>query len=101
MVRSATRKKRTVISHHGLPRNKRKFQQDKKADPLGKWKELRKEGKIGNLKREETEGGIPIPMPSFGVREYDEGARFDLRLPCEIIRLFGFPGSGEALIDWP
>lgn len=58
-----------------------KFQKDTSKDPLGRWKELRKEGMIGNLKREETEGGIPIPMPSFGVREYDEGARFDLRLP--------------------
>lgn len=53
-----------------------------------KWKQLRSEGKIKDLKREDQQGGIPIPMPSFGVGgefglggAYDNGERFDLRLP--------------------
>ena len=59
-----------------------KFQQDKTQDPLIGWKKLREQGKIKDLKREEVpEGGIPLPMASFGVPEYDEGGRFDLRLP--------------------
>ena len=59
-----------------------KFQQDKTQDPLIGWKKLREQGKIKDLKREEApEGGIPLPMASFGVPEYDEGGRFDLRLP--------------------
>ena len=55
---------------------------------------MRKEGKIGDLKTglgvdgEKREGGIPLPLPSFGVGgefgtggKYDNGERFDLRLP--------------------
>ena len=65
-----------------------KFQTDKTQDPLDEWKRLRKTGVIKNLKREGQEGGIPIPLPSFGVGgsfgqggAYDNGERFDLRLP--------------------
>ena len=59
-----------------------KFQQDKTQDPLIGWKKLREQGKIKDLKREKApEGAIPLPMASFGVPEYDEGGRFDLRLP--------------------
>jgi len=65
-----------------------KFQTDTNQDPLIEWKRLRKEGKIKDLKREDQQGGIPIPLPSFGVGgqfgvggEYDNGERFDLRLP--------------------
>eukprot|EP00629_Pelagomonadales_sp_RCC1024_P012727 CAMPEP_0119262760 /NCGR_PEP_ID=MMETSP1329-20130426/2387_1 /TAXON_ID=114041 /ORGANISM="Genus nov. species nov., Strain RCC1024" /LENGTH=189 /DNA_ID=CAMNT_0007262435 /DNA_START=162 /DNA_END=729 /DNA_ORIENTATION=- len=70
------------------------FQKDQSADPLVRWKELRESGEIGNLKTglgtdgEKREGGIQIPFPSFGVGgsagvggEYDNGERFDLRLP--------------------
>ena len=70
------------------------FQRDPTADPLIAWKKMRKEGKIGDLKTglgvdgEKREGGIPLPLPSFGVGgeagvggQYDNGERFDLRLP--------------------
>ena len=70
------------------------FQKDPNADPLIKWKKMRDSGEIGNLKTgygtdgEKREGGLPIPLPSFGVGgeaglggEYDNGERFDLRLP--------------------
>uniref|UniRef100_A0A7S3NIK9 Uncharacterized protein n=1 Tax=Aureoumbra lagunensis TaxID=44058 RepID=A0A7S3NIK9_9STRA len=70
------------------------FQRDSNQDPLIAWKKLRSEGKIGNLKTGygidgvKREGGLPIPLPSFGVGgeagvggEYDNGERFDLRLP--------------------
>lgn len=65
-----------------------KFQTDKTQDPLDEWKRLRKTGVIKDLKREGQDGGIPIPLPSFGVGgsfgqggAYDNGERFDLRLP--------------------
>jgi len=70
------------------------FQRDPTADPLIAWKKMREEGKIGDLKTglgvdgEKREGGIPLPLPSFGVGgeagvggQYDNGERFDLRLP--------------------
>ena len=45
------------------------FQKDKTADPLGQWKKLRSEGKIKALKRDEApQGGIPLPMASFGIK---------------------------------
>ena len=65
-----------------------KFQTDPNKDPIDEWKRLRKEGVIKDLKREGQDGGIPIPMASFGVGgefgqggAYDNGERFDLRLP--------------------
>ena len=70
------------------------FQRDPTQDPLIAWKKMRAEGKIGDLKTglgvdgEKREGGIPLPLPSFGVGgeagvggQYDNGERFDLRLP--------------------
>ena len=52
------------------------------------------EGEIGDLKTglgtdgKKREGGLPIPLPSFGLGgeagvggQYDNGERFDLRLP--------------------
>ena len=70
------------------------FQRDETADPLIAWKKMRAEGKIGDLKTGlgvdgvKREGGLPIPLPSFGVGgdagvggQYDNGERFDLRLP--------------------
>lgn len=71
-----------------------RFQRDPTKDPMEAWKELRAKGEIGDLKTglgvdgEKREGGIPLPLPSFGVGgeagvggQYDNGERFDLRLP--------------------
>lgn len=71
-----------------------RFQRDDSADPLIAWKKMREKGEIGDLKTglgtdgEKREGGIPLPLPSFGVGgeagvggQYDNGERFDLRLP--------------------
>lgn len=51
-------------------------------DPLEPWKVMKEKGFIdeGGY-QEEDEGGIPIPMASFGIPKYDRGARFDLKLP--------------------
>ena len=70
------------------------FQRDPTQDSLIGWKKLRESGEIGNLKTglgtdgKKREGGLPIPLPSFGLGgeagvggEYDNGERFDLRLP--------------------
>lgn len=51
-------------------------------DPLIAWKKLKDEGLIDESSYSEMdEGGIPIPMASFGIPQYDNGGRFDLRLP--------------------
>ncbi|KAK4534785.1 hypothetical protein CDCA_CDCA02G0810 [Cyanidium caldarium] len=55
-------------------------------DPLIAWKRQRdKERAAGTWKEvgytEEDESGIPVPMASFGIPRYDNGERFDLRLP--------------------
>ena len=70
------------------------FQRDPTQDSLIGWKKLRDAGEIGDLKTglgvdgKKREGGLPIPLPSFGLGgeagvggEYDNGERFDLRLP--------------------
>ena len=70
------------------------FQRDPTQDSLIGWKKLRDSGEIGDLKTglgtdgKKREGGLPIPLPSFGLGgeagvggEYDNGERFDLRLP--------------------
>ena len=70
------------------------FQRDPTQDSLIGWKKLRESGEIGDLKTglgtdgKKREGGLPIPLPSFGLGgeagvggEYDNGERFDLRLP--------------------
>lgn len=51
-------------------------------DPLEPWKKMKEAGYIdeGGY-TEEDEGGIIIPMASFGIPKYDRGARFDLKLP--------------------
>ncbi|CAJ1932479.1 unnamed protein product [Cylindrotheca closterium] len=64
----------------------------KGEDPLTEWKKRRAEGTISDLNDQYGDpkkvGGIPFPMPSFGVGgefgvggKYDNGGRFDLRLP--------------------
>lgn len=64
----------------------------KGEDPLDEWKRRREDGTIDNLDNQYGDprevGGIPFPMPSFGVGgefgvggKFDNGGRFDLRLP--------------------
>lgn len=51
-------------------------------DPLEPWKEMKDKGLIDEGGYSEMdEGGIPIPMASFGIPYYDRGGRFDLKLP--------------------
>lgn len=51
-------------------------------DPIIAWKKLKDEGLVDESQYTEfDEGGIPIPMASFGIPKYDNGGRFDLRLP--------------------
>ena len=65
------------------------WQRDTTKDPLIAWKRRQQEGKLTPLGYEdEPEGGIPMPMASFGMGgefgvggKYDNGERFDLRLP--------------------
>ena len=59
------------------------------VDPLVEFKKRQKSGDVNKLGYEdEPQGGIPMPMASFGVGgefgqggKYDNGERFDLRLP--------------------
>ncbi|KAG7341957.1 hypothetical protein IV203_007049 [Nitzschia inconspicua] len=64
----------------------------KGEDPINEWKKRRAAGTISDLEDQYGDpkkiGGIPLPMPSFGVGgefgvggKYDNGGRFDLRLP--------------------
>ena len=65
------------------------WQSNPNEDPLVEWKRRQEAGKLNPLGYEdEPEGGIPMPMASFGVGgefgtggKYDNGERFDLRLP--------------------
>lgn len=52
-------------------------------DPLIPWKELKRKGLIdeAGYGEDEQTGGIIIPMASFGIPKYDNGGRFDLKLP--------------------
>lgn len=51
-------------------------------DPLVPWQKMKDAGFIDEAGYdEEDEGGIPIPMASFGIPKYDQGGRFDLKLP--------------------
>lgn len=60
-----------------------------KQDPAIKWMELRKQGKIKERETYEQYGdtnrGIIIPQVPFGDAKYDNGERFDLRLPYVVI----------------
>mmetsp|Transcript_49466 Transcript_49466/g.121438 ORF Transcript_49466/g.121438 Transcript_49466/m.121438 type:complete len:196 (-) Transcript_49466:236-823(-) len=63
-------------------RKKTKFELKEGEDPLIEWKKLQERGDVKPLGYEnEPEGGIPIPMASFQIPRYDNGMRFDLRLP--------------------
>lgn len=62
--------------------DKRRLKVNIGEDPLEAWKKLREDGLIDESQYTEMdEGGIPIPMASFGIPKYDNGGRFDLRLP--------------------
>lgn len=56
-------------------------------DPIIAWQKLKEKGLIppaGYPEEEpggDAEGGIPLPMASFGIPKYDQGGRFDMRLP--------------------
>lgn len=51
-------------------------------DPIVAWREMKDNGFIDeDTYTDLDEGGIPIPMASFGIPKYDRGGRFDLRLP--------------------
>lgn len=65
---------------------------EKGEDPINEWKKRRESGEISDLDNQYGDpkkiGGIPLPMPSFGVGgefgvggKFDNGGRFDLRLP--------------------
>lgn len=61
---------------------KRKLKVPNGEDPIIAWKKMKDEGLIDESQYTEfDEGGIPIPMASFGIPKYDNGGRFDLRLP--------------------
>eukprot|EP00586_Coscinodiscus_wailesii_P020127 CAMPEP_0172492616 /NCGR_PEP_ID=MMETSP1066-20121228/23824_1 /TAXON_ID=671091 /ORGANISM="Coscinodiscus wailesii, Strain CCMP2513" /LENGTH=219 /DNA_ID=CAMNT_0013262347 /DNA_START=66 /DNA_END=722 /DNA_ORIENTATION=- len=64
----------------------------KGEDPIDEWRKRRESGQISDLNDQYGDpkkiGGIPLPMPSFGVGgefgvggKFDNGGRFDLRLP--------------------
>lgn len=70
----------------------------KGEDPIDEWKKRRASGDISDLDNQYGDpkkiGGIPLPMPSFGVGgefgvggKFDNGGRFDLRLPCKLALL--------------
>lgn len=62
--------------------DKRRLKVPHGEDPIVAWKKLKEEGLIDQSSYSEMdEGGIPIPMASFGIPQYDNGGRFDLRLP--------------------
>lgn len=65
---------------------------NKGEDPIDEWRKRRSDGTISDLENQYGDpkeiGGIPLPMPSFGVGgefglggKFDNGGRFDLRLP--------------------
>ncbi len=62
---------------------------DSKIDPLNRWLDAKKSGKINPLGYEPTPSksdsklgvNIVIPLNPIGIPKYDNGERFDLRLP--------------------
>jgi hypothetical protein len=56
------------------------------VDPLDKWKEAKDKGELKKIGYEapgpsRTGFSIPIPVNPIGIERFDEGERFDLRLP--------------------
>lgn len=54
------------------------------TDPMKAWLDIKKKGLVAEPTRyddEPKEGSLPLPLNPIGMSEYDEGARFDLRLP--------------------
>lgn len=80
-------------------------------DPLEAWKRKEARGLIKPIGYEDVpEGSIPLPAASFGIPKYDNGERFDLRLPHvdvgyesadadvmgKVARFFGFGKKPDA-----
>lgn len=65
----------------------RKLKVTEGEDPLIEWQRMKDAGLIDDAGYPEEEeggeaaGGIPMPMASFGIPKYDNGGRFDLKLP--------------------
>jgi len=53
----------------------------KGEDPLGQWKEINKGKTYKDEYSDEPGYSLPIPIASFGLPKFDNGERFDLRLP--------------------
>merc|ERR1719284_2339759 len=54
------------------------------TDPMKAWLKIKEKGLVAPPTRYEEEPdnpSLPIPLNPIGMSEYDEGARFDLRLP--------------------
>lgn len=86
------RNKKTKKEYFDNVRERRREREEKLAekrlvvrdgeDPLIPWQRLKDKGLIDEAGYgPEDEGGIPIPMASFGIPKYDNGGRFDLKLP--------------------
>jgi hypothetical protein len=79
-------KRRKEVSEEAASK---KWKDDSNKDPLGKWLEAKKQGKINPLgyepapSRSDSKLGfnIVIPVNPIGIPKYDNGERFDLRLP--------------------
>uniref|UniRef100_A0A7S2XC65 Uncharacterized protein n=1 Tax=Lotharella oceanica TaxID=641309 RepID=A0A7S2XC65_9EUKA len=59
----------------------KKIQYRKGEDPLDQWKEINKGKTYKDEYSDEPGYSLPIPLPSFGLPKFDNGERFDLRLP--------------------
>lgn len=74
-----------------------RFQREEGQDPLIAWKKMRNEGKIGDLKTglgvdgQKKEGGIPLPLPSFGVGGEAGVRAFPLRVQNYLANTGGRP----------
>lgn len=73
-------------------RKERQLEVPEGEDPIIAWRKLKEKGLIppAGYPDEEpggtAEGGIPLPMASFGIPKYDQGGRFDMRLPHVCVR---------------
>uniref|UniRef100_A0A7S4DLK5 Uncharacterized protein n=1 Tax=Lotharella globosa TaxID=91324 RepID=A0A7S4DLK5_9EUKA len=59
----------------------KKIQYRRGEDPLDQWKEINKGKTYKDEYSDEPGYSLPIPLPSFGLPKFDNGERFDLRLP--------------------
>merc|ERR1712186_7080 len=59
----------------------KRIQYEKGKDNLEQWKKLNPDMYKAKKEYDEPDKSIPIPLISFGMPKYDNGERFDLRLP--------------------